>query len=47
LDDLNRRWRRFWAGVQYIIYIKDSEGIILVSAHASTLYRLYFQPNLT
>jgi hypothetical protein len=39
------------------ISIKDSEGIMLVSAHASTVYavwriksktkNLYFQPNLT
>jgi hypothetical protein len=37
-DALNRRRRRFCVRVQYVIYIKDTECSILVSAHASTVY---------
>jgi hypothetical protein len=37
-DALNRRRRRFLSALQYIISIKDSEGSMLVSAHASTVY---------
>jgi hypothetical protein len=28
----------FVSDVQYVIFIKDSEGSMLVSAHASTVY---------
>jgi hypothetical protein len=37
-DALNRRWRQFVSAVKYIISIKNSEGSMLVSAHASTVY---------
>jgi hypothetical protein len=31
----------FVSPVQYIIYIKDSEGSMLVSAHASAVYAVW------
>jgi hypothetical protein len=31
----------FVSGVQYVISIKDSEGSMLVSAHASTVYAVW------
>jgi hypothetical protein len=37
-DALNRRRRRFESALQYVTSIKDSEGSMLLSAHASTVY---------
>jgi hypothetical protein len=37
-DALNRRRRRFLPAVQYIICVKDNDGSVIVSAHASILY---------
>jgi hypothetical protein len=40
VDALNRRRHAFVSAVQYVISIKDSEGSMLVSAHASTVYAM-------
>jgi hypothetical protein len=37
-DALNRRGVAFVSAVKYIISIKDSEGSMLVRAHACTVY---------
>jgi hypothetical protein len=35
---LNQRRRRFFSGVQYLVSVKETEGIMLGSTHASTTY---------
>jgi hypothetical protein len=40
-DTLNRRRRTFVSAVEYIISFKDSEGSMLVYAHASTVYAVW------